>query len=271
MQPDSAIDLVDEAASAVAVARDSLPEEVDKLERAKLQLEIELHAIKAELAKNKKDEVAKQKVEDIQASISRINEELQPIMARFQAEKAKSDEIQAVKRKMDELKAKAEDAERRYDLATAADIVHGALPDLNARLQALEAQKREEDAAKRASGADILAGDTVTPEHIQAVVAQWSGIPVQNLRMSEKQKLLRMEKTLRKQVIGQDEAVKAVSDAVRLSRSGLSNQDRPIASFLFVGPSGTGKTELTKALAKFLFDSPDAMIRIDGSEYSEKQ
>ncbi|KAM0793442.1 hypothetical protein ACM66B_000887 [Microbotryomycetes sp. NB124-2] len=268
--PDSAIDLVDEAASGVAVARDSLPDEVDKLERAKLQLEIELHAIKAELAKNKKDEVAKQKVEELQANISRINEELQPIMARFQAEKAKSDEISSVKRKMDELKAKAEDAERRYDLATAADIVHGALPDLAARLQVLEAQKREEDAAKRASGADVLSGDTVTPEHIQAVVAQWSGIPVQNLRMTEKQKLLKMEKILRRQVIGQDEAVKAVSDAIRLSRSGLSNQDRPIASFLFVGPSGTGKTELTKALAKFLFDSPDAMIRIDGSEYSEK-
>lgn len=121
-QPDSAIDLVDEAASGVAVARDSLPEEVDKLERAKLQLEIELHAIKGELAKNKKDEVAKQKIEDLQSNISRIDEELQPIMARFQAEKSKSDEIQAVKRKIDELKAKAEDAERRYDLATAADI-----------------------------------------------------------------------------------------------------------------------------------------------------
>ncbi|ORY73419.1 P-loop containing nucleoside triphosphate hydrolase protein [Leucosporidium creatinivorum] len=268
--PDSAIDLVDEAASGVAVARDSLPEEVDKLERAKLQLEIELHAIKSELAKNKKDEVAKQKVEDLQASISAIDEELQPIMARFQAEKAKSDEIQQVKRKIDELKAKAEDAERRYDLATAADIVHGALPDLAARLQVLENQKREEDAAMRASGGEALAGDVVTPEHIQAVVAQWSGIPVTSLRTSEKQKLLRMEKTLRKAVIGQEEAVKAVSDAIRLSRSGLSNQDRPIASFLFVGPSGTGKTELSKALARFLFDSPDAMVRIDGSEYSEK-
>ena len=132
----------------------------------------------------------------------------------------------------------------------------------------LENQKREEDTAKRASGEEALAGDVVAPEHIQAVVAQWSGIPVQNLRTSEKQKLLRMEKTLRKQVIGQDEAVKAVSDAIRLSRSGLSNQDRPIASFLFVGPSGTGKTELSKALARFLFDSPDAMIRIDVSALS---
>lgn len=273
-------------------------------------MEIELHAIRGELAKNKKDEVAKQKVEDLQASISHIDEELQPIMARFQAEKAKSDEIQQVKKKIDELKAKAEDAERRYDLATAADIgkfnssfaegrstlaplhepellhlstspftfytthqltlltpfaVHGALPDLAARLQVLENQKREEDTAMRASGGEALAGDTVTPEHIQAVVSQWSGIPVTSLRTSEKQKLLRMEKTLRKSVIGQEEAVKAVSDAIRLSRSGLSNQDRPIASFLFVGPSGTGKTELSKALARFLFDSPDAMVRIDVS------
>lgn len=168
----------------MAVARDSLPEEVDKLERAKLQLEIELHAIRGELAKNKKDEVAKQKIEELESNISKINEELGPIMARFQAEKSKSDEIQSVKQRIDDLKAKAADAERRYDLATAADIVHGALPDLTARLQTLEAQKRDEDAAKRAGGEESLAGDVVLPEHIQAIVANWSGVPVQSLRVS---------------------------------------------------------------------------------------
>lgn len=176
-------------------------------------------------------------------------------------------------------------------LATAADLRHYAIPELHSRLQQLEQQKKDEERQLRAEGGESLAGDTVTAEAIQQVVAQWSGIPVSNMKvrthqasrvklfsrliltvnfvrqMSEKQKLLKMEKTLRKEVVGQDEAVSAVANAIRLNRSGLSNQDRPIASFLFVGPSGTGKTQLAKALAKFLFDSPDAMLRIDASEY----
>lgn len=157
-----------------------------------------------------------------------------------------------------------------YSLATAADITHGALPDLRNRLGQLEDAKKEEDRAMRLAGTEQLAGDTVTPEAIQAVVAQWSGIPVTSMKLSEKQKLLKMERTLRREVIGQDEAVNAVANAIRLNRSGLSNAERPIASLLFCGPSGTGKTLLAKALAKFLFDSPDAMLRIDASEYSEK-
>ncbi|GAA5922509.1 ATP-dependent Clp protease ATP-binding subunit [Sporobolomyces koalae] len=268
--PDSAIDCIDEACSAVRIARESQPEEIDQLERQKLQLEIELHALSSELARDKKDEVAKAKIEDTKQAISRIDDQLAPIKARFQAEKGKTDEINNVKRRIDELTAKAADAERRYDLATAADIVHGALPDLRNRLATLEEAKKEEDKQMRASGGEALAGDTVTPEAIQAVVAQWSGIPVTSMKLSEKQKLLKMEKTLRREVVGQDEAVAAVSNAIRLNRSGLSNADRPIASFLFVGPSGTGKTQLAKSLAKFLFDSPDAMLRIDASEYSEK-
>lgn len=268
--PDSAIDCLDEAASAVRIARESQPEEIDQLERQKLQLEIELHALNSELARDKKDEVAKAKIEDTKRAISQIEDQLAPIKAKFQAEKSKTDEINNVKRRIDELTAKAADAERRYDLATAADITHGALPDLRTRLAQLEEQKKEEDKALRASGGEALAGDTVTPEAIQAVVAQWSGIPVTSMKLSEKQKLLKMEKTLRKEVVGQDEAVTAVANAIRLNRSGLSNADRPIASFLFCGPSGTGKTQLAKSLAKFLFDSPDAMLRIDASEYSEK-
>ncbi|GAA5876075.1 hypothetical protein JCM16303_007012 [Sporobolomyces ruberrimus] len=268
--PDSAIDCLDEAASAVRIARESKPEEIDTLERSKLQLEIELHALNTELARDKKDEVAKAKIEETKRAISNIDDQLAPIKAKFEAEKSKTDEINNVKRRIDELTAKAADAERRYDLATAADITHGALPDLRNRLVQLEEAKKEEEKAMRAAGGEFLAGDTVTPEAIQAVVAQWSGIPVTSMKLSEKQKLLKMEKTLRKEVVGQDEAVSAVANAIRLNRSGLSNADRPIASFLFCGPSGTGKTQLAKSLAKFLFDSPDAMLRIDASEYSEK-
>ncbi|GAA6062402.1 hypothetical protein JCM10212_006188 [Sporobolomyces blumeae] len=268
--PDSAIDCIDEACSAVRIARESQPEEIDQFERQKLQLEIELHALQSELARDKKDEAAKAKIEDTKQAIARIDDQLAPIKARFEAEKSKSDEIANVKRRIDELTAKAADAERRYDLATAADITHGALPDLRHRLAVLEEAKKEEEKQMRAAGGEALAGDTVTPEAIQQVVAQWSGVPVTSMKMSEKQKLLKMEKTLRKEVIGQEEAISAVANAIRLNRSGLSNADRPVASFLFVGPSGTGKTQLAKALARFMFDSPDAMLRIDASEFSEK-
>ncbi|GAA5892171.1 hypothetical protein JCM6882_005715 [Rhodosporidiobolus microsporus] len=268
--PDSAIDCIDEACSAVRIARESQPEEVDKLERARLQLEIELHALQSELARDKKDVVAKAKIEETKQAIARINDELAPIKARFEAEKAKGDELNRIRVRIDELQAKAADAERRYDLATAADLRHYAIPELQTRLTTLEEQKKAEEREMRAQGGEALAGDTVTPEAIQQVVAQWSGVPVSNMKQSERQKLLRMEKSLRKEVVGQDEAVAAVANAIRLNRSGLSNQDRPIGSFLFVGPSGTGKTQLAKALAKFLFDSPDAMLRIDASEYSEK-
>lgn len=157
-----------------------------------------------------------------------------------------------------------------YSLATAADLRHYAIPELQARLQTLEEQKQTEEREMRQAGGEALAGDTVTAEAIQQVVAQWSGIPVSNMKQSERQKLLRMEKTLHKAVVGQEEAVSAVANAIRLNRSGLSNQDRPIASFLFVGPSGTGKTLLAKSLAKYLFDDENAMMRIDASEYSEK-
>jgi ATP-dependent Clp protease ATP-binding subunit ClpB len=164
------------------------------------------------------------------------------------------------------LKAKADRAERNYDLATAADLRHYAIPDAMARLEKLEAQKRQDDQLK----GDLTSSDNVTSEAIAEIVARWTGIPAQRLKSTEKDKLLQMEKVLSQEIVGQKEAVKAVSNAIRLSRSGLANQDKPLASFLFVGPSGTGKTQLCKALARFLFDSEDAMIRIDGSEYSEK-
>ncbi|GJE86129.1 ATP-dependent chaperone ClpB [Phanerochaete sordida] len=255
--PDSAIDLVDEACASVRVTRETAPEAIDKLQRRKLELEVEIHALERE-----KDEASKERLKVARKAIAEVDDELQPLLAQYEAEKARGEEVNQVRRKIDELKAKADEAERRYDLATASDLRYYALPDLQARLAQLEARRAEE----QASGGS----DTVTPDQIAEIVARWTGIPVTRLMSTEREKLLRMEKILAESVVGQPEAVKAVANAIRLSRSGLRNAARPIASFLFAGPSGTGKTLMTKTLATVLFDSPDAMIRIDGSEYSEK-
>jgi ATP-dependent Clp protease ATP-binding subunit ClpA len=185
-------------------------------------------------------------------------------MAAYENEKKRGDEINNLRRKIDELKAKADDAERKYDLSAASDLRYYALPDLQHRLNQLEQKKAEEEASGNSSS------DVVTPEQIAEIVARWTSIPVTRLLSTEKEKLLKLEKTLAESVVGQPEAVKAVANAIRLSRSGLRNAARPIASFLMAGPSGTGKTLLSKTLATLLFDSPDAMIRIDSSEYSEK-
>ncbi|KAI8995647.1 P-loop containing nucleoside triphosphate hydrolase protein [Trametes punicea] len=257
--PDSAIDLVDEACASVRVTRETAPEAIDKLQRRKLELEVEIHALERE-----KDEASKERLAAARKAIADVEDQLKPLQAAYEAEKKRGDEINAVRRRIDELKAKADEAERRYDLATASDLRYYALPDLQNRLAQLEAKKAEEDAA-RGTGTD-----TVTPEQIAEIVARWTNIPVTRLMSTEKEKLLRMEKILAESVVGQPEAVKAVANAIRLSRSGLRNANRPIASFLFAGPSGTGKTLMSKTLATILFDSPEAMIRIDGSEYSEK-
>ncbi|KAJ7071036.1 P-loop containing nucleoside triphosphate hydrolase protein [Mycena amicta] len=256
--PDSAIDLVDEAAAALRVTRETEPEEIDRLQRRKLELEVEIHALERE-----KDQASKERLELARKAIANVEDELQPLKAAFENEKKRGDEITIVRRKMEELKAKAEDAERKHDLQTASDLRYYALPDLTNRLRELEAKKAAEDAAHGDQS------DVVTAEQIAEVVARWTAIPVTRLLSSEKDKLLRMEKILASSVIGQADAVKAVANAIRLSRSGLTNPQRPIASFLFAGPSGTGKTLLSKTLAQILFDTPDAMMRIDASEYSE--
>ncbi|KAJ7092720.1 P-loop containing nucleoside triphosphate hydrolase protein [Mycena epipterygia] len=257
--PDAAIDLVDEACASVRVTRETEPENIDKLQRRKLELEVEIHALERE-----KDEASKERLQLARKAIAGVEEELRPLKAAFENDKRRGDEITLVRRKMEELKAKVEDAERRHDLQTASDIKYYALPDLANRLKQLEAKKAAEDAA------DGDQSDTVTSEQIAEIVARWTSIPVTRLMSSEKEKLLKMEKILASSVVGQSDAVKAVANAIRLSRSGLTNPQRPIASFLLAGPSGTGKTLLAKTLATLLFDSPDAMIRIDGSEYSEK-
>jgi ATP-dependent chaperone ClpB len=256
--PDSAIDVVDEACASVRVTRETEPEAIDKLQRRKLELEVEIHALERE-----KDTASKDRLQVARKAIAEVEEQLQPLKAAYENEKERGNEINKVRKKMDELKAKAEEAERRYDLSTASDIRYYALPDLQVRLEQLEAKKATEDAAGHGM-------DTVTPDQIAEIVAKWTNIPVTRLMTTEKEKLLKLEKVLSDSVVGQADAVKAVANAIRLSRSGLSNPNRPIASFLMTGPSGTGKTLLAKTLATVLFDSPDTMIRIDASEYSEK-
>ncbi|KAM6498108.1 P-loop containing nucleoside triphosphate hydrolase protein [Amanita muscaria] len=257
--PDSAIDLVDEACASVRVTRETEPEEIDRLQRKKLELEIEIHALERE-----KDSASKERLQAARKAIAQIEDKLVPLKAAYEAEKKRSEEIHQARKKLEDLKAKVEEAERRYDLATASDLKYYAIPDLQQRLHDLEARKAEEDAEK---GVEI---DTVTPEQIAEIVSRWTGIPVTRLMSTEKEKLLQLERLLASAVVGQPDAVKAVASAIRLSRSGLSNPNRPIASVLMAGPSGTGKTLLAKTLANVLFDSPDAMIRIDASEYSEK-
>ncbi|KIY71648.1 P-loop containing nucleoside triphosphate hydrolase protein [Cylindrobasidium torrendii FP15055 ss-10] len=258
--PDAAIDLVDEACASVRVTRETEPEEIDKLQRKKLELEIEIHALERE-----KDTGSKDRLKTAKKAIADVEDQLAPLKAAYDNEKMRGDALNQARKRMEELKAKAEDAERRYDLSTASDLRYYAIPELQTRISQLEAKKAEEDAAGEGGG-----NDTVTPEAIAEIVARWTSIPVTRLMSSEREKLLRMEKVLAESVVGQSEAVRAVANAIRLSRSGLSNPSRPIASFLMAGPSGTGKTLMAKTLATLMFDSPDAMIRIDSSEYSEK-
>ncbi|KAG6842213.1 hypothetical protein C0991_000183 [Blastosporella zonata] len=257
--PDSAIDLVDEACASVRVTRETEPEEIDSLQRRKLELEVEIHALERE-----KDAASKERLQLARKAISEVEEKLQPLRAAYENEKTRGDEINDLRRKIDDLKGKFEDAERRRDLETASDLKYYAIPDLQARLEKLEARKTAEDAV---AGNEM---DMVTSEQIAEIVARWTSIPVTRLVSTEREKLLKMEKVLGSSVIGQTDAIKAIANAIRLSRSGLGNPNRPVASILMAGPSGTGKTLLAKTLATLLFDSPDAMIRVDGSEYSEK-
>ena len=265
--PDAAIDLIDESCAAVKVARDSQPEIIDKLSRARTQLEVEIHALERENEKAKgKDEGIKERLDAAQGQLRKVDDELDPLRAQYESIKHRAEEIQACKERIEELKQKADRAERNYDIASASDIRYYSIPDMQAKLEKLEALKKTEDAQR----GNILGEEEVTPEAIAEIVSRWTGIPAASLKQSEKEKLLRMEQRLSKEVIGQAEAVKAVSNAIRLSRSGLANAERPTGSFLFCGPSGTGKTQLTKALAKQLFSDEACICRIDASEYSEK-
>ncbi|KAF4510353.1 hypothetical protein G6O67_002245 [Ophiocordyceps sinensis] len=265
--PDSAIDLVDEAAAAVRVARESQPEIIDSLDRKLRQLKIEIAALEKE-----HDEASKTRLQQARKDAKNVEEELEPLREKYQNEIKRSEQIHQAKVKLDELEKRLEDAANNGEHAKAADLKYGAIPEQETVIKELEARKAAADAALNATGADsggAMVTDIVTADHINEIVARWTGIPVTRLRTSEKEKLVNMEKVLGKVVVGQREAVQSVANAIRLQRSGLSNPNQP-PSFLFCGPSGTGKTLLTKALAEFLFDDPKSMIRFDMSEYQER-
>jgi ATP-dependent Clp protease ATP-binding subunit ClpB len=258
--PDKAIDLIDEAASRLKIEIDSMPVEIDEVERRIQQLEIEREALKKE-----KDEASKVRREAIETELADLRERSGEMKARWQNEKGAIEAIKEAKARLEEAHREAERAERDADLERAAKLRYGEIPDLEKTLSEQEARLAE----LHADGGSMLT-EEVTDEDVAQVVAKWTGIPVSRLMEGEVEKLIHMEERLHERVIGQDEAVEAVANALRRSRAGLADPNRPIGSFLFLGPTGVGKTELARALAEFMFDSEQAMVRIDMSEYMEK-
>ncbi|KAI8341769.1 putative HSP100 protein [Chlamydoabsidia padenii] len=263
--PDKAIDLIDEAAASQRVQLDSKPEEIDILERKLFQLEVESTA----LSKEKNNQEAQERLAKVREEMSSIQEQLKPIKLKYDMVKGRLDEIRELKQKLDQLKQKAVEAKNQYDLATAADIEYYAIPNTEEKIANLTAAKQH-GMADGNQETDQLLSEVVRPEQIMEVVSRWTGIPVQNLAKTEREKLLHMETEIRQHVVGQDQAIRAVSDAIRLSKAGLQNPNKPLASFMFLGPTGTGKTLLCKSLAEFLFNDERALIRIDMSELMEQ-
>ncbi len=257
--PDKAIDLIDEAASKLRIEIDSMPEELDAIERKIKQLEIEKEALKRE-----KDEQSKSRLEELEKELSNLEEERNELRAHWQLEKEKIKSIRNLKSEIENLKIQADKYEREGDLGKVAEIRYGKIVELQKKLEEETKQLAEIQKNKK------MLKEEVEAEDIAEIVAKWTGIPVSKMLESEKSKLLRMEEELHKRVVGQDEAVRAVANAIRRSRAGLQDSSRPIGSFIFIGTTGVGKTELARALADFLFNDEHAMIRIDMSEYMEK-
>jgi len=257
--PDKAVDLIDEAASKLRMEIDSRPAEIDEVERKITQEEIEREALRKE-----QDPASKERLEKIEKSLADLKEKSAALTARWQQEKEVISKIQATKEQIEKAKIEAAQAERIGDLARAAELTYGTLLNLQKELE----DENQKLADLQQQGAMLK--EEVDAEDVAEVVAKWSGIPVTRLLEGEKQKLLHMEERIAKRVVGQEEAVQAVSNAVRRARSGLQDPNRPLGSFIFLGPTGVGKTELARALAEFLFDSEAAMIRLDMSEYMEK-
>ncbi|MGC6564736.1 MAG: ATP-dependent chaperone ClpB [Akkermansiaceae bacterium] len=253
--PDKAVDLVDEAASRLKIELDSMPTEIDRIERQIMQLEMERQALEKET-----DQASAKRLETVQQEMANLKEESTGLMAQWRKEKESIDEIRALQEEIDALRTEAEQAQRLGNLGRASEITYGRLPEAEKALADLE----------RAQDESRLLQEEVTEEDIAKVVASWTGIPVSRLQEGEREKLVHMEGRLGDRVVGQQPAVVAVSNAVRRARAGLQDENRPIGSFLFLGPTGVGKTELSKALAEFLFDDEGAMVRIDMSEYMEK-
>ncbi|HIG24033.1 MAG TPA: ATP-dependent chaperone ClpB [Henriciella marina] len=257
--PDKAIDLMDEAASRLRMQVDSKPEALDEIDRRLLQLKIEAEALKKE-----KDQASKDRLEAIEDQIAELQSESDELTTAWAAEKDKLKGAASAKEELDRANSEMAEAQRRGDLSRASELKYAVIPELEARIAAVE---RAEAGDKEDDG---LVSEVVRPEHIAAVVSKWTGIPVDKMMEGEREKLLRMEDALMRRVVGQEEALAAVSNAVRRARAGLQDPNRPIGSFLFIGPTGVGKTELTKALAEFMFDDDSAVLRLDMSEFQEK-
>jgi ATP-dependent Clp protease ATP-binding subunit ClpB len=257
--PDKAIDLIDEAASKLRIEIDSLPQEIDVLEREILQLEIEKQALSRET-----DEKSKERLADIERRIADLNEKSSAMKAKWQSEKEEIEKMRGAKEQLEEAKLQLEQARQAGDLNKAAELQYGRIPELEKLLSEEQARLAE----LQADG--VFLKEEVTEEDVAEVVAKWTGVPVSKMLEGEMQKLISMEENLSRRVIGQDEALTAVANAVRRARAGLQDPNRPIGSFIFLGPTGVGKTETAKALAEFLFDDERAMVRLDMSEYMEK-
>lgn len=254
--PDKAIDLIDEAASRIRMEMDSKPEDMDRLNRKIIQFKIEREALKKE-----EDEASKKRLQDLEKNLNQLEKEYSGLEEIWKKEKAAVQSAQQIKEQLDQARLEMEAAQRRVDLAKMSELQYGKIPALEKKLQeALKLEKSEMH----------LVRNKVTEEEVAEVVAKWTHIPVSKMLEGEKEKLLHLEDALHKRVVGQDEAIKVIADAIRRSRAGLSDPNRPIGSFMFLGPTGVGKTEVCKALAEFLFDTEDAMVRIDMSEFMEK-
>lgn len=264
--PDKAIDLMDEASAKLRMEMNSKPEELDALDRKKMQLEIELEAVKREAESPTSNENIKQanekRLENVKEELAQLNEKRNELSASWKAEKERADKVQEIRKNIEEFKIEAEKAERSGDYGKVAELRYGKIKEQEAELAKAEAELSD-DRPK-------LIKEEVDSEDIADVVAKWTGIPVTKLVQSEREKLLNLESVLHKRVVGQEEAIEAVADAIRRNRAGLNDERKPIGSFLFLGTTGVGKTELAKALAEFLFDDENSMTRIDMSEYQEK-
>ncbi len=258
--PDKAIDLIDEAASRLRIENDSMPQELDQVRRRVMQLQIEIEALRTE-----KDPASKQQLGKAEKELADLQEKNRGLSARWENEKGAMDAIKKIRSEIDHKQVELEQSQRQGNLEVAARIQYGELRDLTKKLEQAEKRLRDLTAAGNA-----MVKEEVGSEQIAEVVSRWTGVPVSRMLEGEREKLMKMEQRLGMRVIGQEDAVKAVSDAVRRNRAGLGDPNRPIGSFLFLGPTGVGKTELTKALAEFLFDDENAMIRIDMSEFMEQ-
>jgi ATP-dependent Clp protease ATP-binding subunit ClpB len=275
--PDKAIDCIDEACASVRVQLDSQPDAIDKLERKKLQLEVEERALGKE-----KDKLSIQRLADVQNELARVHEELRPLMARMDMERGRVKKLNELSQKLDQLKFKLQDAERKRNMDVAADLKYYAIPSVEEEIKVvkkeldeeqrreLEKEATEEGTVGGEGGQSKLVIDVVGPDQIAQVISRWTGVPTSKLSQGDAQRLLSLPETLRKRVVGQEDAIDAISDAVLRSRSGMSRPTQPLGSFLFLGPTGVGKTELAKALAAEMFDDEKHVVRIDMSEYMEE-